>query len=219
MKLATDKCKFGLREIQFIVNTITSEGLTNYTENYNFFEHSECRETRIFQFYKAFTPGLADELLPFYRLRKKDTGFVIEDEHHVMLEKLTNDLRTACDLSLRLPKVDQPFVIMGDASFYAAGYVLMIEDYTTNEVNQELKFYAPVSFGSRVFHPNQLKLSIYAKEFFAVHFALETFANILWGCKKPVLILTDNRSVTRLFQTKIIPPTLWNALDPHTRKS
>ena len=39
------------------------------------------------------------------------------------------------------------------------------------------------------------------------------FANILWGCEKPVLVLTDNRAVTRFFQTKIIPPTLWNALD------
>ena len=102
---------------------------------------------------------------------------------------------------------------MADASFYAAVYVLMIEDYTTNEDNQELKVYAPVSFGSIILHPNQLKLSIYAKEFLTVHFALDTFANFIWGCKKPVLILTDNRSVTRFFQTKIIPPTHWNALD------
>ena len=49
---------------------------------------------------------------------------------------------------------------MADASFYAAGYVLMIEDYTTNEDNQELKVYEPVSFGSRIFHPNQLNFSI-----------------------------------------------------------
>ena len=102
---------------------------------------------------------------------------------------------------------------MADASSYAAVYVLMIEDYKTNENNQELKVDAPVNFGSRILHPNQLKLSIYAKEFFTVQFALDTFANFIWGCIKPVLILTDNRSVTRFFQTKIIPPTLWNALD------
>ena len=39
------------------------------------------------------------------------------------------------------------------------------------------------------------------------------FANILWGCEKPGLVLTDNRAVTRFFQTKIIPQTLWNVLD------
>ena len=32
MKLATDKCAFGLREIQFLGNTITSEGLTPITQ-------------------------------------------------------------------------------------------------------------------------------------------------------------------------------------------
>ena len=222
MKLATDKCAFGLREILFLGNTITSEGLTPITQKITTFlktfrmprnPKQVKRMIGFFQFYKAFIPELAEKLLPFYRLLKKDTNFVIEEDHQTMLEKLTNDLRTACDLSLRLPKVDQQYVIMADASFYAAGYVLMIEDYTTNDDNQELKIYAPVSFGSRIFHPNQLKLSIYAKEFLAVHFALDTFANIIWGCKKPILILTDNRSVTRFFQTKIIPPTLWNALD------
>ena len=30
---------------------------------------------------------------------------------------------------------------------------------------------------------------------------------------KPVIILTDNKSVTRFFQTKLLPPTLWNACD------
>ena len=222
MKLATDKCAFGLREIQFLGNAITSECLTPITQKITTFlktfrmprnPKQVKRMIGFFQFYKAFSPELAEKLLPFYRLLKKDTNFVIEEEHQVMLEKLTNDLRTACDLSLRLPKVDQQYVIMADASFYAAGYVLMLEDYTTNDDNQELKTYASVSFGSRILYPNQLKFSIYAKEFLAVHFALDTFANIIWGCKKPILILTVKRSVNRFFQTKIIPPTLWNALD------
>ena len=29
----------------------------------------------------------------------------------------------------------------------------------------------------------------------------------------PTIVLTDNKSVTRFFQTKSIPPTLWNACD------
>ena len=87
-----------------------------------------------------------------------------------MMKKLPNDLRTACDLSLRLPKVG-----------YVSGYVLMIEDYTINEDNQELKVYPPVRFGSRIFRPNQLKLLIYAKVYLAVHFVIDTFANIIWG--------------------------------------
>ena len=33
----------------------------------------------------------------------------------------------------------------------------------------------------------------------------------MWGSVFPVIVFTDNRSVTGFFQTKIIPPPLWNA--------
>ena len=35
----------------------------------------------------------------------------------------------------------------------------------------------------------------------------------LWGSTLPVIVLTDNKSITRFFQTKIIPPTLWNVCE------
>ena len=39
------------------------------------------------------------------------------------------------------------------------------------------------------------------------------FAQILWEATKPTIFLTDNKSVTRFFQTMAIPPALWNACD------
>ena len=39
------------------------------------------------------------------------------------------------------------------------------------------------------------------------------FEHILWEASKPTIVLTDNQSVTRFFQTKAIPPSLWNACD------
>ena len=39
------------------------------------------------------------------------------------------------------------------------------------------------------------------------------FAHILWETSKTTIVLTDNKSVTRFFQTKAIPPSLWNACD------
>ena len=56
-------------------------------------------------------------------------------------------------------------------------------------------------------------MSIYAKEFLAIYYAFKEFGHIFWGTAKPVIILTDDKSVTRFFQTKIIPPPLWNACD------
>ena len=61
--------------------------------------------------------------------------------------------------------------------------------------------------------PSVLRMSIYAKEFLAIFFAFKEFGHIFWGTPKPVIILTDNKSVTRFFQTKIIPHTLGNACD------
>ena len=39
------------------------------------------------------------------------------------------------------------------------------------------------------------------------------FAHILWEASKLTIVLTDNKSVTRFFQTKAIPPSLWSACD------
>ena len=56
-------------------------------------------------------------------------------------------------------------------------------------------------------------MSIYAKEILAIYFAFKEFGHAFWGAPKPVIILTDNKAVTRVFQTKIIPPALWKACD------
>ena len=39
------------------------------------------------------------------------------------------------------------------------------------------------------------------------------FPHILWEATKPTIVLTDNKSVTRFFQTKAIPAALWKACD------
>ena len=41
--------------------------------------------------------------------------------------------------------------------------------------------------------------------------AFKEFGHIFWGATKPVIIMADSKSVTRIFQTKMIPPPLWNA--------
>ena len=103
-------------------------------------------------------------------------------------------------------------MIMCDASEHAAGYVLLIEDYT--ETNDgPTKSYAPVAFGSQRFTEGQMSLTMYAKEFLAMHFAFDELAHILWGVTKPTIVMTDNKALTRFFQSKRIPPKLWNYCD------
>ena len=39
------------------------------------------------------------------------------------------------------------------------------------------------------------------------------FSHILWEATQPTNVFTDNKSVTRFFETKANPPALWNACD------
>ena len=56
-------------------------------------------------------------------------------------------------------------------------------------------------------------MSTYCKEFLAINHAIVEYSHILWEITLLTLVMTDNRSVTRFFQTKTIPPTIWNACD------
>ena len=89
----------------------------------------------------------------------------------------------------------------------------MIEDNPDQKTQSKRKTYAPVAFGSKVFSPAQLRMSIYSNELLAIYMAFLEFAHILWEATKPTIVLTDNKSVTRFFQTKAIPPAVWNACD------
>ena len=102
---------------------------------------------------------------------------------------------------------------MADASFRSAGYALMIEDNPDQKIQSKRKTYASVAFGSKIFSPAQLKMSIYSKEVLAICMAFFEFAHILWEATKRTFVLTDNKSVTRFFQRKAIPPALWNTCD------
>ena len=87
----------------------------------------------------------------------------------------------------------------------------MIEEENDKKLNSKKKTFAPVAFGSKTFSPAQPKMSIYCKELLAIYLASLEYCHILWDKTLPTLVMTDNRSVTRFFQTKAIPRTLWNA--------
>ena len=129
------------------------------------------------------------------------------------LDSVNKALSDACQLALKQPIPGKQSVLMTDASFRSAGNALMIEDNPDQKIQSKRKTYAPVAFGSKIFSPAELMMSIYTKEFLAIYMAFLEFAHILWETSKPTIVLTDNESVTRFFQAKAIPPSLWNACD------
>ena len=125
--------------------------------------------------------------------------------------EINRDLDRCSQLVLKQP--NKPLVLMTDASFTKAGYAILTEVDLNQKFSSVKKSYASIAYRSKIFTPSQLKMSKYAKEFFAIFFAFKQFGKILWGNSKPIIIITDNKSVTRFFQTKIKPPALWTACD------
>ena len=127
--------------------------------------------------------------------------------------EINRDLDRCNQIALKQPLPNKQLVLMTYASFTAAGYAILTEDDPNQKYTSVKKSYAPVAYGSKSFTHSQLKFSIYAKEFLAMYYAFKEFGHIFWGTPKSIIILADNKTVTRFFQTKILQPPLWNACD------
>ena len=161
-------------------------------------------------YYRNFIPRLSEKLLGFYELLKADKQIKVTEEL-LDYKAINAALAEACGLALKQPITGRQYVLMTDASFRASRYALMIEEENDKKLNSKKKIFAPVAFGSKVFSPAQLKMSIYCKEYLAIYHAFLEYSHMLWETTLPTLVMTENRSVTRFFQTKVIPLTLWNA--------
>ena len=156
---------------------------------------------------------MAEKPDPFYKLLRTEVPINFTSELKGTFDSVNKALSDACELALKQTIPGKQLVLMTDASFRSAEYALMIEDNPDQKIQSKRKTYAPVAFGSKIFSPAQLKMSIYSKEFLAIYMAILEFAHILCQATKPTIVLTDNKSVTRFFQTKAIPPALWNECD------
>ena len=222
LKLTIEKCHFGVRQVDILGRTISPEGISpqarriqNFLDNLSFPKSKKAlkRYLGFVNYYRNYIPRMAEKLHPFYKLLKTEVPINITSELTETFDSVNKALSDACELALKQPIPGKQLVLMTDANFRSAGYALMIEDNPNQKIQSKRKTYAPVAFGSKMFSPAQLKMSIYSKEFLAIYMAFLEFAHILWEATKPTIILTDNKSVTRFFQTKAIPPALWNACD------
>ena len=147
---------------------------------------------------------MAEKLHPFYKLLKTEVPINIASELKEIFDSVNKALSDPCELALKQPIPGKQLVLMTDASFRSAGNALVFEDNPIQKIQSKRKTYAPVAFGSKIFSPAQVKMSIYSKEILAIYMAILEFAHILWEATKPRIVLTDNKSVTRFFQTKAI---------------
>ena len=222
LKLTIEKCHFGVRQVEFLGRTISPEGISpqarkiqNFLDKLRFPKSKKAlqRYLGFVNYYRKYFPRMAEKLNPFYKLLKTEVPINIMSELKETFDSVNKARSDACEIALKQPIPGKQLVLLTNASFGSAGYALMIEDNPDQKKQSKRKTYAPVAIGSKNFSPAQLKMSIYSKEFLAIDMAFLQFAHILWEATKPTIVLTDNKSVARFFQTKAIPPALWNASD------
>ena len=222
LKLSMSKCHFGVKQVDFLGRTITPNGVAPQADKVKDFlaklkfpksKKALQRYIGFLNYYRNYIPRLSERLTPFFKLLKETSKFYVPTNLVEDFTNLNQLLENSCQLALKQPLKDKQLIVMSDASFTAAGYAVMIEDDPNQKLQSKRKTYAPIAFGSKTFNPTQTKMSIYAKEFLSIYFAFVEFGHLMWGSTFPVIVFTDNRSVTRFFQTKMIPPALWNACD------
>ena len=222
LKLTIEKCLFGVRQVEFLGRTISPEGISpqarkiqNFLDKLRFPKSKKAlqRYLGFVDYYRNYVPRMVEKFDPFYKLLKTEVPINITSELKETFDSANKALSDGCELALKQPIPGKQLILMTNASFRSAGYALMIEDNPVQKIQSKWKTYAPVAFGSKIFSPAQLKMTKYSKDFLAKNMAFLDSAHILWEATKPTIVLTDNKSVTRFFQTKAIPPTLWNAYD------
>ena len=140
LKLTIETCEFGVAEISYLGSTISYTGTSPNREKVEHFlskiempkNHKQIKQMIcLFHYFRNYLPKLSDSFLPFYNLLKQDANFQITNEHTAAFNILCTQLSNACDF-LHLPIANLQYIILSDARYCSAGYVLMIEDYTTN---------------------------------------------------------------------------------------
>ena len=174
LKLTIETCHFGVTQIEFRGRTITSDGVAPQDQKVKNFlskvrfptsKNQVQKYIGFVNYYRNYIPRLSEKLIGMYDFLKADSKIRSSEELVNNFKEINASLAEACGLALRQPIAGKQYVLTTDASFRASGYALMIEENDERKLLSKRKTFAPVAFGSRIFSPAQLKMSIHCKEF------------------------------------------------------
>ena len=169
LKLTIEKCQFRVSQVEFLGSTISSEGVSPQSHKVQIFSNklrfpkskkALQRYLGFVNFYRNYIPRVAEKLNPFCKLLKAEVPINITSE--LKMKETFDSVNKALSeaLVLKQPIPGKQLVFMTDASFKSAGYALMIEDNPDQKIQSKRKTFARFAFGSKMFSPAQLKMSI-----------------------------------------------------------
>ena len=139
LELTIEKCRFGVRQVEFLARTISSEGISPQSHKIQKFlsklrypksKKALQRYMGFVNYYKNYIPRIAEKLNPFYKLSKAEVPINIISKLKETFDSVNKALIDACELALKQPISEKQLILMTDASFRSTGYALLIEDNT-----------------------------------------------------------------------------------------
>ena len=129
LKLTIEKCHFGVRQVEFLGRTISSEGVSPQANKIQKFlnrlrfpksKKALQRYLGFVNYYRNYIPRMAEKLNPFYKLLKAEVPINITSELKETVDSVNKALSDACQLALKQPIPGKQLVLLTDASFRSA---------------------------------------------------------------------------------------------------
>ena len=148
LKLTIEKCHYGVRHVEFLCRTISSEGVSPQAHKIqNFLKKLRVPKSKkalqrylcFVNYYRNHIPRMAEKLNPVYKLLKAEVPNNITSELKESFDSVNKALSDACQLALKQPTPGKQLVLMTDASFRSSGYALMIEDNPDQKIQSKRK--------------------------------------------------------------------------------
>src|SRR5215469_14760086 len=190
------KCEFAMKNIEFLGHKIDEGGkITLQDDNKKKIEQAERPKTKkdvraflgLTGYYRDFIKKYAETAKPLTDLTTKKMANKIKWTEEC--EKAFIELKKALTSNpiLRLPNMENKFILRTDASDIGLGYVLM-QEY------EEGIF--PNAYGSKKLTERERKYSTIEKEGLAIIKGIKKYEKFLFG--KEIILETDHRSLTFL---------------------
>ena len=148
-KKTIEKWHFGVRQVEFLGRTISSEGVSPQShKNQNFLSKLRVPKSKkalqrylgFVNYYRNYIPMMAEKLNPFYNLLKAEVPVNLTSDSKETFDSVNKPLSDACELiTLQQPIPGKQLVLMTDTSFRNADCALIIADNTDQKIQSKRK--------------------------------------------------------------------------------
>ena len=198
LKIKPTKCEFAKKSVRFLGHIVSAQGIqpdpANTDKVRNFPIPKTVKQVQQFLglvgYYRKFIQNFARIAAPLNHLIKKENEFRWTDEQQQAFESLRE--RLLHPPILRYPILDQPFLLMTDASGFALGAIL-------GQKHGDEKDHV-IAYASRSQKKHERNYSTTEKEALAIVFAVKQFRHYLYGQK--IILYTDHQPLVWLMTHK-----------------